>query len=75
MAFIGFITAAALSAEKRTDMNDKPIDPVTVLEGLDVKVTMGQILKDTAERPLTHQGALTIVNHLRNSGFKIVQDK
>jgi len=58
-------------------MNDKPTtrDPISVLEGLDVKVTMGPILKDSAEKPQTHQGALTIVNHLRNSGFKIVEDK
>lgn len=46
-------------------------DLIKVLEGLQVEVVAGQILKDTFERPLTKEGAQSVIDRIRARGFKI----
>ena len=41
------------------------------LEGYNVEVTAGPILKDTIEKPLTRGGARAIIDHLLASGFDL----
>ena len=41
------------------------------LTDMPVEVTAGPIFKDTAVHPLTHEGALTVLDRLRARGFRV----
>jgi hypothetical protein len=47
---------------------------IKALDGLQVEVVAGPILKDTYMRPLTKEGALSVIDRLRARGFKITKE-
>jgi hypothetical protein len=46
---------------------------VKSLEGLQVEVVAGQILHDKTTKPLTHEGAVGVLDRLRARGFKVTR--
>jgi hypothetical protein len=44
---------------------------LNALTGLSVEVVAGPILKDTSMKPLTHEGALAVLDRLRARGFRV----
>jgi len=46
-------------------------DILHVLDGLEVQVVAGPILHDKTVKPLTREGAQTVLDRLRARGFKV----
>ena len=46
---------------------------LAALTDMPVEVTAGPIFKDTAVHPLTHEGALTVLDRLRARGFRVTR--
>lgn len=46
---------------------------LTALTGLQVEVVAGPILRDATIKPLTHEGAISILDRLRARGFRVTR--
>lgn len=44
---------------------------LNALAGMEVEVVAGPILHDTANHPLTREGAMNVLDRLRARGFKV----
>jgi hypothetical protein len=60
--------------ERGANMNPDRETILKVLEGLNVEVIAGPILKDKTEKPLTRRGAQDIMRALDEEGWKIVRE-
>lgn len=55
--------------EQELALKEKTV--IEALTGLNVDVVAGKLLGDTFVRPLTKEGAQTVLDRLRGRGFKI----